>query len=188
MVLAQIIRLALRQLDEDAAEAAQHEELFTIYANTGYQILLRRYVRPQTRLTLQTDGSGAADLNGLGAMRVLSVQNAQGREMGFTLSGDGERLLTPLCDEEVTLCVQEETPPLEPGDEPRLPEAIHAALADYICYRHLSSGSLAKQSRAKFFLTSFYQAMQRMRPAGTGSVTARKNLYEATRLHTVYPQ
>lgn len=179
MVLAQIIRLALRQLDEDAAEAAQHEELFTIYANTGYQILLRRYVRPQTRLTLRTDGSGAAELNGLGAMRVLSVQNAQGREMGFTLSGDGERLLTPLCDEEVTVCVQEETPPLEPGDEPRLPEAIHAALADYICYRHLMTGSVAKQARAEAFRQSFYAQAQLLLPQG-GTAGRMKNLYAAT--------
>ena len=52
--------------------------------------------------------------------------------------------------------------PLEDGqDEPQIPEYAHAALADYICYRHLSSGNLAKQSRAQFYQNSFYQAMQR---------------------------
>ncbi|MEI3413646.1 MAG: hypothetical protein V8Q88_00480 [Christensenellales bacterium] len=71
--------------------------------------------------------------------------------------------------------------PLEDGqDEPQLPEYAHAALADYICYRHLSSGNLAKQSRAQFYQTSFYQAMQRIRPEGMGSVTRFRNLYEVT--------
>ena len=71
--------------------------------------------------------------------------------------------------------------PLEDGkDEPQLPEYAHAALADYICYRHLSSGNLAKQSRAQFYQTSFYQTMQRIRPEGMGSVTRFRNLYEVT--------
>ena len=61
-----------------------------------------------------------------------------------------------------------------------LPAYAHAALSDYICYRHLSSGNLAKQSRAQFYQNSFYQEMNRIRPQGMGSVTRMRNLYEAT--------
>ena len=71
--------------------------------------------------------------------------------------------------------------PMEDGDdEPQIPEYAHAALADYICYRHLSSGNLAKQSRAQFYQNSFYQTMQRIRPQGMGSVTRFEHLYEVT--------
>ena len=39
MTLAEIMRLALRQLDEDAAEIAEYAELFRMWANQGYQII-----------------------------------------------------------------------------------------------------------------------------------------------------
>ena len=65
-------------------------------------------------------------------------------------------------------------------DEPQLPQYAHAALADYICYRHLSSGSLSKQSRAEFFRQSFYQQMRALSHEGEGSVTRKKNLYAVT--------
>ena len=70
---------------------------------------------------------------------------------------------------------------LENGlDEPLLPEYAQPALADYICYRHLSSGNLAKQSRAEFFRQSFYQQMRTINPQGAGSVTRMQNLYAVT--------
>ena len=65
-------------------------------------------------------------------------------------------------------------------DEPQLPDFAHAALADYICYRHLSSGNLSKQSRAEFFRESFYQQMRALGYEGQGSVTRTKNLYTVT--------
>ena len=65
-------------------------------------------------------------------------------------------------------------------DEPMLPRRVHHALADYICFRHLSCGNMAKQAKAQFFLTSFHQAMRTLRPQGMGSVKGYNNLYAQT--------
>ena len=46
MTLVQIMRLALRQLDEDVADLAEYRDLFVAYANQGYQIALTQYVKP----------------------------------------------------------------------------------------------------------------------------------------------
>ena len=194
MTLAQIMKLALRQLDEDTEDVGEYEELFKVYANTGYAIAVRSYLRPKELRVLHTDERGVAFTGGMDVERVIALMRledeaARPAQVPFAVLETGEGVRTALPRVRLGALCEVRYPELTDGmDEPRLPEDAHAALADYICYRHLSSGSLAKQSRAKFFLTSFYQAMQRMRPAGTGSVTARKNLYEATRLHTVYPQ
>ena len=66
------------------------------------------------------------------------------------------------------------------ADEPQLPLEAHAALADYICYRHLSSGNLAKQSRAQHYRNEFYAQMQRLSPRPSGGVTGYKNFYTVT--------
>ena len=47
MTLAQIMKLALRQLDEDTEDVGEYEELFKVYANTGYAIAVRSYLRPR---------------------------------------------------------------------------------------------------------------------------------------------
>lgn len=120
MVLAQIIRLALRQLDEDAADAAEYEEMFTLYANAGYQIMMKQYMHEK-----------------------------------------------------------EDIPMLSAGDTPRLPETAHAALADYICYRHLMTGSLAKQARAEAFHQSFLAQSRMLRPKN-GEAGVMHGLYTAT--------
>jgi len=44
---------------------------------------------------------------------------------------------------------------------------------------------MAKQSRAQFFLSSFYAAMRMIRPEGMGSVKDYKNLYAATDIRVV---
>ena len=194
MTLSQIMKLALRQLDEDTEDVSEYEDLFKVYANTGYAIAVRGYLRPRELRVLFTDERGFAFTEGMDVERVITLTRtnegaATLERVPFTPLADGSGVRTGLPQTQLDALCEVRYPEMtEETDEPRLPEDVHAALADYICYRHLSSGSLAKQSRAKFFLTSFYQAMQRMLPAGAGSVTARQNLYEATRLRTVYPQ
>ena len=162
MTLSQIIAQALRQLDEDAEDVSEYEESFRVYANMGYDIAVREYLKPRRIFYTEVDEEGNAPVPGLTVVRVIELRD--------DLAG---QTLRAVC--EVAFY------PLEDGqDEPQLPEYAHAALADYICYRHLSSGNLAKQSRAQFYQTSFYQAMQRIRPEGMGSVTRFRNLYEVT--------
>jgi len=113
---------------------------------------------------------------------VVEVRDREGRSVRFVMDGDGRTLHTGACAQTVTLIAEIECPPLENGlDEPMLPEYAQPALADYICYRHLSSGSLAKQSRAEFFKSSFYEQMRAIRPMADGSVKEMRNLYAATR-------
>ena len=194
MTLSQIMKLALRQLDEDAEDVSEYEELFKVYANTGYAIAVRGYLRPREMRELVTDEQGRALTEGMDVERVIELTRAEAgaaalERVPFIPLADGSGVRTQLAQTRLyALCEVRYPEMTEDTDEPRLPEDAHAALADYICYRHLSSGSLAKQSRAKFFLTSFYQAMQRMLPAGAGSVTTRQNLYEATRLRAVFPR
>lgn len=194
MTLSQIMKLALRQLDEDTEDVSEYEDLFRVYANTGYAIAVRGYLRPRELRELCTDERGIAFTEGMDVERVIELMRADhdGAALGrvpFSPLMEGGGICTRLPQTRLVALCEVRYPELTDGmDEPRLPEDAHAALADYICYRHLSSGSLAKQSRAKFFLTSFYQAMQRMLPVGAGSVTAPRNLYEATRLHAALPQ
>lgn len=194
MTLSQIMKLALRQLDEDTEDVSEYEDLFRVYANTGYAIAVRGYLHPRELREIFTDAQGVACTEGMDVERVIELTRMDARgtaleRVPFTPLADGSGVRTGLPQTRLDALCEVRYPEMTEGvDEPRLPEEAHAALADYICYRHLSSGSLAKQSRAKFFLTSFYQAMQRMLPAGAGSVTACKNLYEATGLRTVYPK
>lgn len=188
MTLAQIMKLALQQLDEDTEDADEFEELFRVYANAGYSIAVHGYLHPKELRTLTTDREGNTGSAGADVERVIELTrlDEDGRRCGtvpFAPLPDGQGLHTALPGTRLDALCEVRYPELEKGtDEPRLPEHAHAALADYICYRHLSSGSLAKQNRAKFFMTSFYQTMQRIAPVGAGSVTDRRYLYEATRL------
>ena len=54
MTLANIMKLALRQLDEAAEDIAEYDELFRSYANMGYMIALRLFLKP--RETFEHDG------------------------------------------------------------------------------------------------------------------------------------
>ena len=109
------------------------------------------------------------------------MRNAQGRPVRFSISADGRTIGTEEKNTAVQALCEVERPALEADtDEPELPQYAHPALADYICYRHLSSGNLAKQSRAEFFRQSFYQQMRTLIPQGAGSVTQLRNLYAVT--------
>lgn len=181
MTLAGIMKLALRQLDEAAEDISEYDELFRSYANMGYMIALRMFYRPRENYLLMTDEKGRADIRGLPVVRVIELKNDQEENVYFALEADGQAIRTREREQMLTALCEVERPPLErDADEPALPAYAHAALADYICYRHLSSGNLAKQSRAEFFRQSFYQQMRALPQQGTGSVTGLKNLYTVT--------
>ena len=181
MTLASIMKLALRQLDEAAEDIAEYDELFRSYANMGYMIALRLFLRPRETFELMTDDQGRAELTALPIMRVVEAKDAQGRPVRFSLSADGTAMQTGEKEAAIRVLCEVEWPALEADtDEPSLPQYAHPALADYICYRHLSSGNLAKQSRAEFFRQSFYQQMRTLTPQGAGSVTHLRNLYAVT--------
>ena len=57
MTLSQIIAQALRQLDEDAEDVSEYEERFRVYANMGYDIAVREYLKPR-RVFLHRGGRG----------------------------------------------------------------------------------------------------------------------------------
>lgn len=181
MTLAQIMRHALRQMDEDPADIDEYKDLFTVYANQGYMIALRQYVRPRETMTLRTDEEGYACLDGLDILRVIDVRDENGRSVPVRMDEDGMRMKCSLINADLTaVCEVRYAEMTRDDDEPRLPLEMHAALADYVCYRHLSSGNLAKQSRAQHFRNEFYAQMQMATPRPSGGVTGYKNLYEVT--------
>ena len=182
MTLAQIMTLALRQLDEDTADIDEYEDLFRRYANEGLDLAASQFYKPKETMTLHTDEDGRAGLYGIDAVRrIIAVTDENGRAVWYEISLDGESLITPLRDADVTLIYERRVRMLKNAeDEPELPEHAHASLADYICYRHLSGGNLAKQSRAQHYLQMFHQGMSRIRPQGDGSVRRMRNLYAAT--------
>lgn len=182
MTLSQIMTLALRMLDEDAQDLSEYEDAFKAYANIGYGIAVHEFLSPKEWFTLHTDEHGEAELPSERVLRVIETRAQDGRtEIAHKLSTDGKRLLflrreSPVC----ALCEVDYPSLTKATDEPMLPECVHYALADYICYRHLSSGSMAKQARAQFFLNSFYAAMKLIRPQAMGAVKDYKNLYIVT--------
>ena len=182
MTLGQIMTRALRQLDEDAQDIGEYEDSFKVYANIGYGIAVREFLSPKEWFTLKTDERGAAEIPHERIVRVVEAREKDsGREIQCRLSADGKRLMLRERQKEIVALCEVSYPQLvRETDEPLLPESVHYALADYICYRHLSSGSMAKQARAQFFLTSFYAAMKMLRPQGMGSTKGYKNLYVVT--------
>lgn len=184
MTLSQIMTLALRQLDEDAQDVSLYEDAFRVYANIGYGVAVREFLSPKEWFFLHSDENGAADIPCERIVRVVRTQEGEnGREIAHRLSEDGKRLFFRARETEIgALCEVSYPQLISPTDEPLLPEGVHHALADYICYRHLSNGSAAKQARAQFFLTSFYAAMKTLRPQGMGSVKDFTNLYAVTDL------
>lgn len=181
MTLAQIYRLALRQLDEDPADIEEFRDLFAVYVNQGYQIAVEQYVKPKETIPLRTDENGDVYMDGMGIARVISVRDAAGNSVYTEMSEDGMMLRTGRKNADLSSVCVVSYPELENDtDEPNLPKAAHASLADYICYKYLSTGNMAKQSRAQHFRNEFYTQMQRVKPQGSGSVTGFKNLYAAT--------
>lgn len=182
MTYAEIKELALRQLDEDPYDMAEHDHLLSAYVNEGYQKTLIDYARPREVYTLKTDKDGKADISGLNIRHIVEVTEADhGHSAWATQDALGQTLHTAVRDGKIQLIALITYPNMENGnDVPRLPEWAHAALADYACYRFLSNGNMAKQSRAQFYFSAYASTMRQLRPQGMGSVTAIKNLYTAT--------
>ena len=180
MKLAQIVKLALLQLDEDLEDAVEYDELFKMYANQGYSIAFRDYYKPRIFLTVTSDERGLIDRCALGEGKIIEIRDEFKRAVNFELSPDGRCIMVGRGDADYT-CFVEDTPyPLKDDDEPRIPEEAHSALVDYICYRHLMNGNMAKQQRGQVYYQEFARAMRRIVPQGAGSVTRMKNLYAAT--------
>lgn len=178
MTLAEIMRLALRQLDEDPADIAEYDELFRMWANQGYQIVLQNYFKPRETMEFSTDEHGAVDISEGNIIQIVSLRDERGYEVGYILSEDGKRLETNRKDAALKAVCECVYPPLEKDtDEPKFPEHVHSMLVDYICYKHLLRGNLAKQNRAQAFQSEFYRQAQQLKGQGEGSVTHMKNLY-----------
>lgn len=181
MRLAEIMQLALRQLDEDPADISEYDDLFRRYADEGYQIVMRDHYKPRETMQIATDKDGKADIDGMEIIRVVSLKTQDGRDVWYNLSVDGRAIYTREKEKELSAVVEKECDMLlKNEDVPAFPEWAHSALADYICYRHLSAGNMAKQQRAQFYLNQFYQTVRRIRPQGMGSVTRFRNLYTVT--------
>lgn len=181
MTLAQIMKLALRQLGEDEADIDEYAELFREYANMGYRIAVRDYLKPRETYTLYTDNDGRTSIEGMDVVRVIELRSAYGNRLQYELEPDGYTLRTPVTRADVTAVCEVMYPGLQGDmDTPRLPESAHMALVDYICYCHLSNGNMAKQSRAQFYQGRFYSAMREIPTQGGRTVTDYRNLYLAS--------
>ena len=186
MTLAEIMRLALRQLDEDPADVSEFADLFRNYANLGYKLLVSRYYKPKDTVMLRTDDKGAAYIEGMDIDYIVSLRDSYDRDVHYHISADGTQIETTQKNADLTaVCVIEFPPMREETESPRIPEYAHQALVDYICYRHLSNGNAAKQSRAMLYYQMFEQTARTIKPQGGGSVTRMRNLYTATDIRNV---
>ena len=184
MTLSQLIAHALRQLDENAEDVSEYEESFKVYANMGYDIAVREYLKPRRTFCVDVDEKGNAPVPGMLVTRVVELRDEYGYDVGYDLDPDGRGLHVwrdDLAGKTLRAVCEVAFYPMEDGsDEPQIPEWAQAYLADYICYRHLSNGNPVKQRQAQFYLNSFLRGMQRLRPQGMGSVTRFEHLYEVT--------
>ena len=180
MTLAQIMELALRQLDEDISDISDFDTLFKYYANEGYTIAQRKWYHPRERVVLMTDENGTVNLEGTGIVHVLLVRRGNRGEW-YSISPDGKEMHTRVKDGELEAMCEVEWPVLtRETDVPKLPAHAHGALVDYICYRHLLNGNAAKQQRAQMYLMQFERAMRELHSQGADSVTHMRGLYEAS--------
>lgn len=182
MTYAQIKQLALRQLDEDPHDLEEYDELFSVYINEGYKTALMDYLKPRETYVLETDKNGDADLTGLRIRYISEVTELPHGNCAFAqMDAMGDKLHTTVTRGRVRIVAVVSYPDMVDGsEEPRLPDWSHGALADYACYRYLSNGNMAKQSKAQFYLQRYLTQMERIRPMAMGSVTGLRNLYTAT--------
>ena len=182
MTYSEIKQHALRQLDEDPHDMSEYGDMLGAYINEGYVRAVMEYARPREIFTLKTNEDGDADISGLGILHIAQVTEAEhGYSAWATPDAMGDTLHTAVRSGKIKLVALVTRPEMtEDSDSPRIPEWAHGALADYACYRFLSNGNMAKQSRAQFYLQQYLTTMNRIRPQGMGSVTGLRNLYTAT--------
>lgn len=188
MILAQIYRLALRQLDEAPEDLADFRELFEEYVNEGYDIAVDDYWQPRREYSFVTDDNGCINIRDTHIHKIISVKSntldvpmyAQLAPEGYCIKVFGGFIAA---NHPVTVLAQVTMSRLvKDNDVPRIPESAHMALVDYICYRYKMTGNLAKQSQANAYLSSFRAAMARMPRFGHDTVVHQSHLYEATSL------
>ena len=92
MTLSQLIAHALRQLDEDAEDVSEYEESFKVYANMGYDIAVREYLKPRRTFCVDVDEKGNAPIPGMLVTRVVELRDEYGRDVGYDLDPDGRGL------------------------------------------------------------------------------------------------
>ena len=92
MTLSQLIAHALRQLDENAEDVSEYEESFKVYANMGYDIAVREYLKPRRTFCVDVDEKGNAPVPGLLVTRVVELRDEYGRDVGYDLDPDGRGL------------------------------------------------------------------------------------------------
>ena len=90
MTLSQIIAQALRQLDEDAEDVSEYEESFKVYANMGYDIAVREYLKPRRIFYTDVDEAGNAPVPGLTVTRVIERRDG-GHPDSFQREGRNDR-------------------------------------------------------------------------------------------------
>lgn len=189
MTLSQIMTLALRQLDEDPQDISEYDELFRIYANAGLRFAIAEYVKPRVQIEAESDENGTIAMPH-DWVRIVDIRlsgESVRRNVFFELAPTGDAIKTAYPNKSFTIVAEVRGRDMEAGtDEPEyLPEEAHMALCDYVCYRHLMNGNMAKQSRAQQYLQAYYTALRQLRPQGFGSVTAWRNLYEASDIRAV---
>lgn len=184
MTLAQIMRLALRQLDEDPADIDDFRDLFVEYVNEGYLKAVNDYLKPRKSFDIVTDDHGDAVIKGWHVRSIVYAKSERGDDLLVDVNPEGDSIHIhdrAYWEKPITLLCRIEYPPLsEDTDEPRIPQSAHLGLVDYVCYKYKSIGNLAKQSQAQPYLSQYLSAMQSIEPVADGSVTHRKNLYRAT--------
>lgn len=92
MTLSQIIAQALRQLGEDPQDVSEYEETFKIYANVGYDIAVREYLKPRREMCLDIDGNGRAPVVGVIVNRVIRMTDEDGGTSPLIWQGTEEAL------------------------------------------------------------------------------------------------
>ena len=181
MTLAQIMHLALRQLDEDPADVSEYDDTFKSYVNEGYRILMYEYYKPREDVDFVTDETGRFSIDRKKIIRIVELKDDQGRDVKFDLAANGTSICTELLQKELHAVAEVYAELLKNSlDEPKFPEFAHSCLADYICYRHLSAGNIAKQQKAQFYVQRFRDTARSIRPEWMGSTTQFKGLYAAT--------
>lgn len=126
MTLSQLIAHALRQLDENAEDVSEYEESFKVYANMGYDIAVREYLKPRRIFYTDVDEEGNAPVPGMLATRVVELRDEYGYDVGYDLDPDGRGLHVwrdDLTGKTLRAVCEVAFYPMEDGsDEPQIPE------------------------------------------------------------------
>ena len=185
MRLGQIVKRALEQAGEDAADLEEYRDQLTGYVNEGYHRMIREAYRPMRRAVLTVEDGTISTASLRGAIEVRSVKQ-DGRTIRFDYLPFERALLLSGAKDGADAAVEythDEDDMTDAEEEPRLPETAHGALADYGTYRFLLNGNLNKQQRAQAYLQHYMLALRAIQPFGRqgGGVKRWTGLYEATR-------